>query len=320
MTRGVKAFWLFIVAFAVITIALTIIAAIRAPTEYNPPLSKIAVLLSDAANSAFVETNSDLEKQLDRVYAPVYAAIPQYLDFHYSVLGEYVELTDAAVGNMSARLEKSLYSGFEDRLTQLANKKDQQIFSLYIDNIRSSIRESIPEESADLPLGELTERAIANAQARLQTSVPLATATFGVLAASPLKATVAAMAKQVAKKIAAKTAVKGAAKGGAVLAGAGSGTLACSWSGPFAVACGAVGATVAWFVTDAVVISLDERFNRAEFAAELRALIDQDKARKLRALQQALSQKLAVMEEIAKQAEEDFTIAELGSAGNAGLE
>lgn len=320
MTRGAKAFWLFIVAFAVITIALTIIAAIRAPTEYNPPPSKIAELFSEAAHTALSEASTDLESQLNTVYEPVYAAIPKYLDFHYSVLGEYVELTDAALGSMSARLEKSLYAGFEDRLTKLADDKDSQIFGLYLANIRESIRARIPDESAHLPLGELTERAIANAQARVQTSVPLATATFGVLAASPLKATVATMAKQIAKKIAAKTAVKGAAKGGAMLAGAGTGTLACSWSGPFAVACGAVGATVAWFVTDAVVISLDERFNRPEFAAELRALIDQDKARKLGALQEALSQKLAVMEEIAEQAEEDFTIAELGSTKKPGAE
>ena len=315
MTRGAKTFWSFILAFAAITIGLTIVAVVRAPTEYNPPPAKIAELFSEAAHIAYETSNRDLEAELNTVYAPVYAAIPKYLDFHYSVLGEYVELTEAAIGNMSTRLENSLYAGFETRLTELANEKDAELFSIYVSELKESIKASIPDESSHLPLGELTERAIANAQARMQTSVPLATATIGVLAASPLKATMAAMAKQIAKKIAAKTAVKGAAKGGAMLSGFGTGAVACSWSGPFAVGCGAIGAAAAWFVTDAVVISLDERFNRAEFATEIKRLIDSDKAQKLAAFQSALSEKLAVMEEVAEQTEKDFTMAELQSSG-----
>ena len=84
-------------------------------------------------------------------------------------------------------------------------------------------------------------------------------------------------------------------------------TLLCSWSGPGAAACGVVGAVAAWLVTDAVIINLDEYFNRDEFEAELRQIIGEDRAEKKLLLEAALKEKAIIMDAAAK----DFTMREL---------
>jgi len=76
-----------------------------------------------------------------------------------------------------------------------------------------------------------------------------------------------------------------------VLVGAGSGALLCSWSGPGAAACGVVGGVVAWFVTDAVIVNIDEVLNRDDFEAELRQILLDNRAHHRAALESALAEK-----------------------------
>jgi hypothetical protein len=81
-----------------------------------------------------------------------------------------------------------------------------------------------------------------------------------------------------------------------VVTGVGGGALLCSWSGPGAAVCGIVGGAAAWFLTDAAVINIDEYFNREDFEAELRAILDEDRAEKHELLVTALQQKAAAMD------------------------
>ena len=114
-----------------------------------------------------------------------------------------------------------------------------------------------------------------------------------------------------ATKIAAKAAIKGVAKGGSVLAAAGSGALICSWSGPGAALCGIVGGTAAWFLTDAAIVNIDEYYNRAEFEAELRMIIDGDKRAKEVMIEAALARKASTMDEASDRILEEFTLRDL---------
>ena len=95
----------------------------------------------------------------------------------------------------------------------------------------------------------------------------------------------------------AKATLKGAAKGVGVLGGAGGGALACSWSGPFAAACGVAGGVAAWLIADTAIISLDEYFNRDEFEQDLHRMISEDRALRRTQIQAAIHQKAARLDE-----------------------
>jgi len=67
---------------------------------------------------------------------------------------------------------------------------------------------------------------------------------------------------KVTSKVLTKLAEKLGAKAASALGGFEAGTLACAWSGPFSVACGAVAGAIAWVATDVAVNKLDEVLNR----------------------------------------------------------
>lgn len=71
-------------------------------------------------------------------------------------------------------------------------------------------------------------------------------------------------------KMLVKFGIKTTAKGGGAAAAATSGTVACSFLGPWAFACGVAAGTAAWFAVDKVVVEVDELLNRDRFEAELR--------------------------------------------------
>lgn len=306
-----RAFWATIVAMACVTIGLALAAVLRAPeSEKLPrelPSTVLERLFSEAARKARAELTHRIDDVLYEAYSPVYAAVPAYASFHYSILGEYTELGRAALGEMSATLGGQLFAGFEDRLRREAAVLDRVFAAAYRKAIEDAIAEAVPTASAKPLLGPMTKAVINDAIDRAQITVPLASVATTAAGSGALKAATTAMAKKIGARVAIKAAAKGAAKGGGVLTGAGGGALACSWSGPVAVLCGVLGGAAAWLITDAAIVNIDEFFNRDEFEADLRRLIDQDRAEKKRLLEDALKAKAAEMDAAAK----DFMLNEL---------
>ena len=313
-------FWAAILVLAGLTLLLTLVGTLRnsepaGPTTFEIPKTTLETILSEAAEKAQVIVAPETETILQNVYAPVYAAIPEYADFHYSVLGEYVELTEAAFGQMSHGLYDRLFKGFEQRLSDAATLLDQKYSEAYRSALKEQIETTIPTEQLSLPLGELTQAALEDAVSRARVTLPLASVVAGVAGSGTLKVVAATVAKKMAAKVAAKAAAKGVAKGGGFLAGAGGGALLCSWSGPGAALCGIVGGTAAWLLADAAVVNIDEYFNRDEFEAELRALIDEDRAARQLLIEEALRNKAAQMDAATNEIMKDFTLRDL-SSGN----
>ena len=294
-------FWatVFLLAFA--TVTLTVVGSLRStdpslpqPVEINP--TTLERLLSDTAIAAGKTVEPDIRRLLDTVYDPAYAAIPTYADFHYSVLGEYVEMTEAVRGQMSDALYERLFDGFEQRLMTAASNLDQRYAAEYQRELREQIEEQVSTEGILLPLGEVTDSVLQDAIARAHTTFPLATVAAGIVGSGSLKVVTATIGKKLTAKIAAKASAKTLAKGGGLITGFGGGTLLCSWSGPGAAICGVVGGAVAWFLTDAVVLNIDEYFNREDFEAELRAILDEDRAEKRDLLVASLQAKATAMD------------------------
>lgn len=225
-----------------------------------------------ANQQAFQASSAQLDQLLNALYAPVYAGINDYADFHYSIRGEYTELTSAAIGQIGASMQQMMFNGFDERLGRTSAVLDSTYASVFQATLTEAIQTDLPDDLQLESLGSMTRAAIDSATSRAQVTVPLATATASVGGF--------AMAKVLSGKVATKVMAKAAVKGGtSVLGGTGAGAAAGAVFGPVGSAVGAViGGVSAWFATDAVIIGIDEYFNRDEFESQLRDLVDDNKA------------------------------------------
>jgi len=299
-------FWGTIIAFAVATLLLVVIAALKpAPRESavdTIPLVSGAIAHADAAVAA------DIVTKVDELYAPVYAAIPLYLDHHYSVVGEYAELLQAAADMTLPRtMEADLFGGYDQRLAGVVDTLNKSFENAFASGL---VREGAAGEAPD----ELFAEARRDALDRMKVTVPVAVTTnVGVTAAAK------AAAKIFAEKVLAKVAVKSGGKAAAILAGVGTGAGLCWWAGPGAGLCAIAGGTIAWFGVDYAVIKVDEFLNRDDFESDLRASIDQQKADTRAFLEQAFSARSdALRTQVTEGAiEREFTLRELNHVDSA---
>lgn len=305
-------FWgtIFVMAAAVLILTSMAVFQTKAtgvPADANTTRelapSVLQTVLTDARAEAVTAVSANIGPLLDNAYAPVYAAIPAYTDFHYSVWGSYVELGSAAVADPAAKLEEMLFAGLESRLGDVTQTLD----ATFQDRFDSGINQALGTTTvaSDL-IGPLSSGILADA--RDQT---IGTALGIVGAVGSTKVVASLIGKKIGAKIAAKAAGKAGAKWGMTATGAGTGAALCAWAGPGAAACAVGGGIAAWFAMDAAVNKLDELINREEFEAELRGLIDEDLARRQNALRTGLTAAAARLEAGTKVVLQDFTLSQL---------
>lgn len=270
-----QGFWGVILLGVAALMLAAIVVAVRGPARHEIAADAFDKMVSQAGREAVDAVVIEfLDPALDRVFAPVRAGIPAYADFHYTVLGEYTELAEAVLGRVSSGVQDKMFAGFDARLQAEMAGLDTQLVAAYVAAINGrleALRASLA--NPDVDFGPVTQKAIADAQARFAVTLPVGLMASAAVTGGAAKAATAGMAKALVKKIAAKTTAKAAGKLGATIAGGGAGALACSWAGPVAVACGAAAGIAAWFAVDAAIVRLDEVFTRPDFEAELCALV-----------------------------------------------
>ncbi len=276
-------FWTMIFGLMAATGAMVAFAVYEGEFETQPrniPFTELARMVDQAAAYAETETVATLDRHLDAVFEPVYSGIPTYADFHYSVLGEYTLLTEAALGRVSSSLEERLFNGFQPRIEASVSAMDVQFDTAYADALSQELSQTLG--NADLRfLSEPTRLALDNAKSRASVGKPinLALSFLGARAGMQVvKVVTRTLGRKVLLSIGRKTAAKTAARGTGIGSGAGAGAAIGSVLGPpGAVAGGIIGGVASWLAVDYAVISIDEYFNRAEFEAELKALVDTER-------------------------------------------
>lgn len=254
--------------------------------------SVLQQIFANAADIAAARTSGMIEQKLEDLYGPVYTGIVTYSDFHYTVLGQYTELFGAALGTAAEAIEGKLFSSFSERLDRIGFMLDERFADEFRIALTEELEAEVPEALRDAPLSPMTQRAIDDALSRVRVTVPVGTVMASIGGATAIKAVSAAIAAKVATKVAATAAAKGVVKGGGILGGAGLGALGGSWAGPVgAVAGGIIGGAVTWFAVDATVISIDQYFNRDDFEADLRAMVDEHREVVREHLSRAIEQK-----------------------------
>ena len=62
------------------------------------------------------QTEGAIQGEIEAAFAPIYEGIPPFLDWHYSVIGQYVELGQAAFGRLQEEFAARLFAGLEGRI------------------------------------------------------------------------------------------------------------------------------------------------------------------------------------------------------------
>ena len=299
-----SAFWGVIVFMAVATVTVALIGSLRSggtdstiAHEFRP--TTIEEILSRASEATLQAVVQQTDPLLDDVYEPVYAAIPDYADFHYSLVGEYSLLFMALQGGVGDDLQQRLFGGFLQRTNSALDELELLSLELYKSNLDAEVSDALNAESAGAVLGASSQLALDDAVARARLSIPIAGAA-SIVGSGGLKALTAGIATKLGTAIAAKATAKGAVKGGAALAGAGGGAAMCAWAGPFAAICGAGGGIFAWLLADGAIVNIAELFNRHEFEDDLRKLVDEHKAEMKRRIEQALRERFLLLDEAAE--------------------
>lgn len=313
-------FWGTIVLLLVITVSLKLLAAWQAGREGVENGSGSSVDQT-GANATHVEqwfntagekaeqVREQIRGRLDEAYAPVYAGIPQYIDFHYSLTGEWLELGSAAMGNLGGGLEEHLFDGFDTRLSAVS----EQLAMEFDQRFRTALDEAMAAEPGGAEaFGPVVTRALRDSQNRMKNTA----GTFGValVGGATLKVFTTAFAKKLAIKLAAKVGTKTGMKWAAAATGGVSSAAACSWTGPGAAACAVVGAAITWVAADVAMIKLDEYITRDDFERDLRELIDDHKKETQRAMEQMLASKIRAAKTERKLVVREISLSELKDA------
>jgi len=241
-------------------------------------------------NDELLDARSEIEDiisdSIGAAFEPVYEQIPAFLDFHYSLLGEYTELAAAFQNEVGADVERILFQavGFDQRLDDgidTAVSEADAVLKGALERVNRRIRERLQLNSSDMAvLANVVILSIEDAKSRFGGTEMMVKGTGAAVGTATVTTLIG---KKVAAKLAAKAVAKGTAKAAGFGSGAASGGAVGLLCGPGAWICAPVAAVVAgttlWLVTDKMVIEVDQYLNRDEFAAAIRTEIDQERNR-----------------------------------------
>ena len=260
-------------------------------------------------------TERAIQDGLDAAFDPVYGRIPKFLDWHYSIIGQYTELGQAAAGRLQQELEARLFSDLQQRIDDASTNVDL----VMQDEMRTLIDQWVRMEGQRPPTGVST----AIYQDMLDMTIPQTVRRFGwsappsavvaVGAGAGGKAAATALGKTLAKKLmasaAVKTAGKVAVKLGSLLPTAATGAAVGSVLGPPGAAIGGVVAGVAaWLALDSAVVNIDEHLNRSALEQDLVELVDGLNAEIRTALSDAVEEAKSEALEVLDPAQAGFCI------------
>ena len=249
-------------------------------TQLDADIETTRVQANDAAATAITQG-------LDRIFTDIRAGVDGYLDWYFTVLGEYQRLatafTEDTAAAMGRQLEQHLFadSDFNRQLVLLNRHIIQQSASHFADlpPVLAATVDDAPCETGPVSLAAFKEldRDRFKASIAASSGIGAGIMTSKVLASK----TVAA----IAGKVSAKASLKGgtalaskalAKKGSSSLLSAGAGTALCAPSGPVAILCGITAGTVTWLTVDTILVEIDETLNREDMRAGiLQVLADQ---------------------------------------------
>ena len=238
------------------------------------------------------EVAERVDAELDELFSHLESGVDAYLDWYFTLLGEYQRLAALAAGDLATRLAERFEAhvftdtDFAARLETLETHLTDHTFSMLAHLSEAGVQQ-FGEQLRAHPCGvhfghgglvPALERDLwrAGGAAAGASGAGVGTA---VLAKKVVASTMAKLAAKESMQVAAMVAAKLAAKKGAgVLAAGLTGAALCAASGPIAVACGVGAAAVTWVALDKAALAIDSRLSRDRMRADILEVLEQEKA------------------------------------------
>ncbi|GAA9977506.1 hypothetical protein VN0963_05490 [Helicobacter pylori] len=226
--------------------------------------------ISDLLSSSKDKMYSKVDAQIDNLFDPIENNVDKFLDWHYSLKGNYSELALFVAKKLGLSVEDALFNklqekflgaDYKQRLKTMTDNISDAFISLLCQHKKDT--EKIATQGvADIP--QVVE-SLKNIDDRTERDLKLKMGFAAAIGATAGVSGLAIMAKLTPKLVAKIGAKLGAKVGGKFLAKIGT-TLSGSWTcGPFAPAC----AITLWFGSDAAINFIDERLHRDKFKEEI---------------------------------------------------
>lgn len=269
-------FWATIFTLLAVTLVAVAAAMIRSAGSESPAQpsasgslieQQLSGIISDAQRRSVAAVEREVDPHLDRIFGPVYAAIPAYADFHYTVWGQYAELGAAVLEDrVGSTMRQHMFDGFEDR----HQAEIAALHQVYLTELSDAFAAESQARTGSARLNRASQQILEDAKQRMMITAPA-----GAVSSVAVGSIVAPIAGKIIASTAAKAAAKGVGKAAGIGGGMAAGAAGGSFLGPVGTVAGGVGGGLAtWLLVDYAVVKLDEYFNRDEFEAELRAAID----------------------------------------------
>jgi hypothetical protein len=233
--------------------------------------------IDDDLSSKLSGLDRIIDAEVEKAFAPAYSNVDRFLDYHYSVVGEYAELGAALEGKVAEKVNNMIFgSEFGDHLSHAfhnVNNEYAKYLNEHFDTVKNVAVNGVDTNLNADKLKNVFDQLSKDIGQRFETQNLKATAVVGTAAT----AGAAAIGAKVVSKLIGKTAVKAGAKVGAKAAAAGTAATGGVLCGPAAPLCAAGLAIGAWFATDAAVVAVDEHLNRDELRAQIIRSIDEEK-------------------------------------------
>lgn len=230
------------------------------------------------------ETKAAIRHGIDMAFAPIYTGIPAFLDWHYSVTGQYAQLGQAALGTLQEEFSARLFAGLRERVASASADVDQVMG----DELRRSIRlwarnegQTLPTEALSATYQGILDTVVTDTVSRFTaTAVPSGVAAAGAGATGMVAA--GALRRGLTRRLAASATGKAAGRAGArlgsrwgtAMVGAAVGAVI----GPVGAAIsGVLAAAAAWLALDSAFVNIDEYLNRSSFERDLIGLVDESR-------------------------------------------
>ena len=272
------------------------ITLIHDDRAYRVPESRLEWLyrfsrlhFAEGEQQAREQVEAELARRLDHLFGAMEQRVPDFLDWHYSLRGEYTRLGLWALGGLGVLDEDRVREEALGRLVPADLDTELELLGLALDH-RLAQQAHRTREGWLAELTELLDRR--------QVPSPLETPDTAIrldalgarltgyedpeflrrLSASHLVAG-GVMAAPLAARLAGRQALAGSGRAatarGATRAaragtGAGTGAAVCAPGGPLALGCAVAAGAAAWLATDWLLLGLDETLNREEREAQLR--------------------------------------------------
>jgi hypothetical protein len=275
----------------------------RTASRLNPCRSDGAALramasrLGSELDSARLAARASADAQVDERLRPIFAeaalGVDRYLDWYFTVLGEYERLGALAAGELDAmmarELERHLFGDgmlgerLERASVDIARASEAQLAQAAA-ALGTRLRDGVRAQPCGLGALDLAPVAALDRDVARVSAAAGGGALVGAVAVRSLGRTVAATA---AGRAAAKSTVRAARglvgktvtkRGGSLLLSIAGAAAVCAPGGPLAILCGVVGGIVGWLGLDTAFIVIDEYLFRDAMRAEILASVAEEQA------------------------------------------